>query len=71
MGLPAGAASPSTIAAMENVTFGNGLPGYVCGDVASPAVIVIQARFKKGVRGLLGHNSCCSCLRTLGRGCLL
>jgi hypothetical protein len=27
---------------MEKITFGDNLPGYVCGDVTDPAVIVIQ-----------------------------
>jgi dienelactone hydrolase len=27
---------------VEKITFGDGLPGYVCGSVKDPAVIVIQ-----------------------------
>ena len=27
---------------MHKVTFGNNLPGYVCGDKGAPAVIVLQ-----------------------------
>ena len=27
---------------MEKITFGDNLPGYVCGSVTDPAVIVIQ-----------------------------
>lgn len=54
---------------MKKVTFGeSGLPGYVCGDVTSPAVIVIQVRGRRrstagrewraaaGARGLRRHR---------------
>lgn len=39
-GLAPGAAVHA--AAMEKISFGNNLPGYVAGEVTSPAVIVIQ-----------------------------
>jgi dienelactone hydrolase len=32
----------ATLHGVERVTFGNGVPGYVCGSVKDPAVIVIQ-----------------------------
>lgn len=32
----------SELAGVEKVTFGDGLPGYVCGSVQDPAVLVIQ-----------------------------
>lgn len=27
---------------MQKITFGNNLPGYVCGDKGAPAVVVLQ-----------------------------
>lgn len=32
----------ATITGMEKITFGKGIPGYVCGSVKDPAVVVLQ-----------------------------
>jgi hypothetical protein len=32
----------ATLSCVEKITFGDSLPGYVCGSVKDPAVIVIQ-----------------------------